>query len=193
MRIRARSARSLLASLRASSARAAAARTCSGSTNTKKRCTCRSTAPRRSTSTARLPALNALRGTSFDPSPTARDRSRRGPRVLLHPDHARDAGAAVAPQRPAVRARAARGRRHAPARRGARRSPGRRTSSSATATCSSTADGRRVRGGKDVGTVGWNGRRARRRSGCTCRARSSYHNTGRDNHAAATSWCGSSR
>ncbi len=47
-------------------------RRCSGSTSTKKRSICRSTARRPSTSTARLPALNALRGTTFDASPAAR-------------------------------------------------------------------------------------------------------------------------
>ena len=65
-----------------------------------------------------IAALNALRGTSFDPSPNARDRSRRDPPVLFHPGHARGRVSAVAAQQPAVRSRAARRRRCPPAQRG---------------------------------------------------------------------------
>ena len=172
--------------------RAAAARACSGSTSTKKRCTSRSTARRRSTSTARLPALNALRGTSFDPSPTARDRSRRGPRVLLHARSTRVTRVqSVAPQRPPLRPRAARRRRRPPARARRRRSPGRRTSSSATAICSSTSRPSARRPAGSPGTVGWNGSElvAFRLHLPSKIGLPQHHRT----TAAATSWSGSSR
>ena len=61
---------------------------------------------------------NALRGTSFDASPTARVDRRRGPRLLRQPGDARDARQPVAAQRPPLRARPARRRRRAPAGRG---------------------------------------------------------------------------